>query len=347
MNRRLRTPVDLRIAVALLLAGLSTAASWAAPRALAIRDLGAFDGMDSVGFSLNDRGQIVGVALVGPEEVRSFLWNAGTMIDLGPGNLVAFDINDRGQILLQQFHGRIDEPTSCFLRDGETMINLWTLGGTQCFASDLNNRGQVVGVIEESDARISRTSAFLWESGAMTDLGSLGGGYAIATALNDRGQVVGGSTAPSGEEHAFLWEAGKMADLGAPGASWSVAYAINNRGQVVVQSGSHVYLWEAGSMTDLGTLGGSGAYPDIIYPLDINERGQILLAVYDAHAEVFRYGIWEGGTMIWLPTLGGGLPTAFRLNDRGQVVGADRANAAGVSHVVLWTPSASPGRGDQ
>jgi len=347
MSRRFRTRVDLRIAAALLLAGLSTPASWAAPRELAIRDLGTFNGVDSAGIALNDRGQVVGVALVGPEETRSFLWDAARMIDLGPGNLGVVDINNREQILFQQFHARIDTPTSCFLRDGETMINLGTPDGTRCFASDLNNRGQVVGVDQESDPGHTKTFAFIWEAGTLTDLGSLGGGYAVATAINDRGQVVGGSTTPSGDEHAFLWDAGKMTDLGAPGASWSAAYAINNRRQVVVTSGSHVYLWDAGSMTDLGTLAGNDTYPQISYPLDINERGQILFAVYDVSAGVFRYGLWEGGTFTRLPTLGSGLPTGARLNNRGQVVGADRTNAAGIAHVVLWTPSASPGRGHQ
>jgi len=342
MNRRLRARVDPSFAVALLVAALSAPASWAEPRALAIHDLGTFNGVDSVGNALNDRGQVVGVALLGPAEIRSFLWDAGTMIDLGPGNMAALDINNSGQILLQQLIAKPDDPNSCFLRDGEMMIDLGTLDGNQCFASDLNNRGQVVGAIGRTDGRSSTIQAFLWESGTMTDLGSLGGGYAIAQAINDRGQVVGRSTIPSGDLHAFLWEAGTMTDLGVPGASWSIAYAINNRGQVAAQSGSHVYLWDAGSMTDLGTLGG-----DLTFPLDINERGQILVAAYDATAGVFRYGIWEGGTMTRLPTLGSGVPSANHLNNRGQVVGADRTDATGIAHVVLWTPGASPDRANQ
>jgi len=106
-------------------------------------------------------------------------------------------------------------------------------------------------------------------------------------------------------------------------------------------SGSHLYLWEAGSVTDLGQPGGS-----ISYPIDINERGQILIAAYDDDARALHYGIWERGTMTPLPSLGSGLPVATRLNNRGEVVGTDSTDAGGIPHLVLWTPTA-PGRGHQ
>jgi probable HAF family extracellular repeat protein len=332
------------LAVAFCLAGPATPGARTAPDTLVIRDLGTFDGVDSVGNALNDRGQIVGVALFAPRQIRSFLLDSETRFDLGPW--VAIDINNPGQVLLQGPLWEIDGTNSCFLRDGEALIDLGTPPGSQCFAADLNNRGQVVGTIGEGEGRAHTNRAFLWDSGTITDLGSLGGGWAIATALNDRGQIVGSSTTSQlGSEHAFLWENGRMTDLGAPGAPWSRAVAINNRGQVAVTSGSHVYLWDSGSMTDLGTLGGGEDFPQISWPLDMNERGQILIAVYDVPAAVFRFGIWEAGNMTPLPTLGSGVPGATRLNNRGQVVGTDRTDAAGLAHVVLWTPVVAPERG--
>ena len=49
MNPRLRTGLVFPIAVTLLFAGLSIPAPWAAQRELDIRDLGTFNGLESVG----------------------------------------------------------------------------------------------------------------------------------------------------------------------------------------------------------------------------------------------------------------------------------------------------------
>lgn len=341
MNSSHRKDLVVLVTAVLSLAGLSFQIPWAAPPELTIRDRGTFNGYESVGNAINDRGQVVGSALVAPDESRSFLWEAGVMTDLGPGNLIATDINNRGQILMQSRRNTPHDPNACFLRDGDATVDLGNLGGTTCGAADLNNKGQVVGSIGTEAPPFPTTRAFLWESGVMIDLGTLGGNYAYAAAINDRGQIVGASTVQHiGNLHAFLWERGEMIDLGSPGGPQSAALAINNRGQVVLWSGSHVYIWEAGSMTDLGTFGG-----DYTYPIDINERGQILFAVHQPSTLGFRDGLWEKGTLTWLPSLGSGQPRANHLNNRGVIVGADRESATDPYHVVLWAPGNSSGPG--
>ena len=330
-----------RLGLSIVVGMLSSPNLWAASYEFAVHDLGTFNGADSFGLALNDRGQIVGSAFVGLVETRVFLLDRGATIDLGVANMAAVDINDRGQILLYGSEG-------CFLRDGEALIDLGSPSGTPCYARDLNNRGQVAGSLStQTGAR-----AFLWEAGTMTDLGSLGGDYVVAHAINDRGQVVGQSaTATIGEYHAFLWEEGTMTDLGSPGGASSIALAINNRGQVMISSGTHFYLWDDGSFTDLGTLGGGEAPPGgtpiegTARPFDMNERGQILVELRDPFT-ASRYFVWDRGSTTWLPPLGNGPMQANDINDRGDIVGTGRAAPVGVAHVVLWTRGAAP-RGHQ
>ena len=72
------------------------------------------------------------------------------------------------------------------------IIDLGTLGGTDSYAVDINDSGQVVGYSHPAGS--GEYHAFLCATGVMTDLGTLGGNSSSASAINDHGQVVGDSS---------------------------------------------------------------------------------------------------------------------------------------------------------
>ena len=139
-----------------------------------ITDLGTLGGAFSGPTAVNARGQVVGVSTTATDERHPFLWENGTITDLGTLNA---------------------PPQLCGITCSE--------------ATAINDRGQVVGFTRTATGQ---AHAFLWENGTITDLGTLGGAFSTAQAINARGQVAGSSTTAAGQEHGSLWDiTGKLA----------------------------------------------------------------------------------------------------------------------------------------
>jgi len=281
-----------------------------------ITDLGTLEGgYESLAAAVNSRGQVVGFAdnavpddysIVGlPTQTRAFLWQRGTMQDVGalPGgtDAVALTVNEGGQIVGESYTGdSVPPPPSgtCgdfpltlhgFFSDNGRMVDLGTLGGSCTFAYALNNRGQVVGQSTLSEDETSHP--YVWEGNKMTDLGTLGGTYGFATWLNDSGTVVGLAT-PQGDQAliAFVWKHGAISNLGVlPGNGCSGANAINSKGQIVGGSGfniadffadcddpvEHAVLWEHGRILDLNNFVPPGFDLTLNEATSINDSGEI------------------------------------------------------------------------
>jgi probable HAF family extracellular repeat protein len=268
--------------------------------------------------SVNSRGQVVGWALntvsdpssmalwstlynfyepIYPYQMRAFLWQDGSMQDLGTlgtgSDAFAMAINEQGQVIGISYTSSTPNEvmTPCsngspiptqdpFFWERETgMLDLGTLGGTCGFSSWINKFGQVVG---NSDlAGDQAQHAFLWtRARGMRDLGTLGGSNSEASMINDSGEVVGGSQLKGDTQYdAFLWD-GKMHDLGTLGGSnCSYAFSINSQRQVVGNSGpdcGSAFLWEdGGPMVDLSTLVSPMPGFTSLGVININERGEI------------------------------------------------------------------------
>jgi probable HAF family extracellular repeat protein len=191
----------------------------------ALQDLGTLGGNDAAAYLINERGQIAGVsytstipnASTGYPTQDPFLWDHGTMIDLGGlggTNGTAYCLNNGGQVAgISNLAG--DQYTHAFLWDRGTLIDLGTLGGDMSHAYGCNDAGDVVGAAEQPGDQ--EHHAALWRHGAVTDLGTLSGdNFAIGFSINARGQIVGcsGSFQTTCYQAAFLWEnSGPMVDL--------------------------------------------------------------------------------------------------------------------------------------
>lgn len=171
-----------------------------------MRDLGTLGGDDSVAQGVNARGQVVGWSGFRPRPkdppepfiIRAFLWEKGSMRDLGslPGfeSSSATAINNAGQVVGELYRTYTEYRTT--------------------------------------------SRAFLWEQGQMHNLGAPAGCSSTALAINDRGQVVGFAQPRGVDQRALLWSGGRMEELNdliPPGTSWTLleARGINRCGEIV------------------------------------------------------------------------------------------------------------------
>jgi len=273
-----------------------------------IADLGTLPegGYESFANAVNSRGQVVGLAtntipddfsLFGTAQARAFLWQNGRMQDLGTlggTDSIALLLNEQGQIVGESYTdsspsaycANIGFPltTGAFLWENGKMTDLGSFGGSCTFASDLNNRGQVIGLSTLRGDTVQHP--FLWDHGVLTDLGTLGGNNGFGDALNDAGDVVGWASLPGDQAlHAFLWKNGTMIDLGTVGGdACSFGFTINSIEQVVGISvpgcdfsQARASFWEdGGPMVDLNSLIPPSATLHLTFSETINDRGEIV-----------------------------------------------------------------------
>jgi len=251
-----------------------------------MRDLGTIgDGPDSIAYWVNESGQVAGFSyinstpnpLTGVPTMHPFLWENGTMRDLGTiGGTQVFQLNglnERGQVVGSMTLADEDSHhVHPFLWDGKALLNLGTLGGDLGEANWLNNAGEVVGHADTSLACRNGGRplghAFFWKNGLMRDLGSVPGidpldGLSAANSINSKTQIVGESNSCDGSiDDAFLWEKGSMADLNTLVPAGSTLQLFNA-----------VYITDRGEITGFGILANGNVHTFLLIPCDEHHPG--------------------------------------------------------------------------
>ena len=307
------------LVAAALAAGPATAsaADWT------LVDLGTLGGANAYAAAISDGGRIAGCSETASGEIHAFVWQGGTMTDLGrgadaAGNSCALAVNDQGLVA-----GRAST--------GELV--LWTQQGVQPLGfrgevGDLNSSGALVGAREAAGTK----RAFVYIRGTVTELGDPSV-PSEATAINSRGQVVG-----SVNGRAFVYEDGAMRDLGTLGGNMSVARAINDAGEIVGQASN-----EFGQPTAFVHRGSMQALPGPAYAsaVAISASGRIAASGEGTHGYVV-----SGQEVSRLADLPSVVAQGWRklepkaMNDRGWIVGTAE-NRDGDLRAFLLLPQSS------
>lgn len=356
-----------------------------------IAHLSSLDGTSSGGNGISNQGRVVGSSnLPGDQIAHASLWQNGSLVDLGtlggPGtnsNVAWPGVSNSGTIV---GIAETDEPGGAnwpcrfffpsttghqclgFVWENGVMTELPTWpGGTNGFATGVNNRGQVVGWAENgvedptcNAPVVHQFRAALWDlrSGEMTELAPLSGdSTSAATAINETGQAVGISGECSNAvggfsaQHAVLWDRNgdptEIDNLG--GDAWHTPMDLNNRGDVVGFGnpagvpgdafGIHAFLWTRhAGIVDLGVLEGDATSQ----ALGINGRGQVVGLSSGPNGN--RAVLWEGGERTDLNTLvepgyTGTLLIAGHINDAGVITGSALDGDSGEIVTFVATPA--------
>ena len=196
-----------------------------------------------------------------------------------------------------------------------------SVAGYETFATSVNNRGEVAGVIYQGGGI---TRGFLLSDGSLTELPTFGGYEGSAYGINDSGVIVGGTGG-----RAFRYAHGELQDLGP-----NTAYGINRAGDIVGQAGPHAFLWQGDGQIILpeppGFVGATATA--------VNDHGQIVGQMIERRIspeipEHRRAFVFQDGTMQDL-----GIPqdaSATFINNAGQIVGT--LALKGVVHAMLFS----------
>ncbi|MBY8851719.1 hypothetical protein K7G98_26775, partial [Saccharothrix sp. MB29] len=242
-------------------------------------------------------------------------------------------LNDLGQVV-----GTADG-------NGPAHAVLWSPGGAPTdlgpgLPTDLNERGQVVGLEPRRDLGPYAQHPRIWFGGGETDLAPPGAGWVLTSSINAHGVVpMTYSSSPYGyhQERASVWRDGAHSDLPVSGPHVALT-AVNDAGVVAGSrsptSGADFSAFRCTGTTCTRLADAPGGYGP--YSVEaVNEAGVV---VGSRGTVALR---WEGGAVTVLSDNGRVAHGEEALNERGDAVGWS-VDADGVRRAVLWPAGGKP-----
>jgi probable HAF family extracellular repeat protein len=156
----------------------------------------------TIAYSVNDLGQIAGLAHAGANKYL-FVWDRENgMRDLGPIAALPVTIDNRGRIA-GTMRMAPDGRQAFVWEPGKGRTEIGALGGRESTAKAMNNCGQVVGEFRDANGV---SYAFLWDNATgMKKLSAPDGNPCTAASINDAGQILVASfPSPPPGVHWFL-----------------------------------------------------------------------------------------------------------------------------------------------
>lgn len=217
---------------------------------------------------VNSAGDFVGTASREANQFLAFSYLGGKLSLLAEQRSKAMAINDSGDVAGQS---------------GENLI-VWRkqkampLGGC-CggIAHGINNRGQVVGQVNDKEGHYS---AFVWDAAhGLQSIAPPKSAASFAVAINGKGHVLLKAFTPNA---VFLWREGKLTAVKLSPEFASQALALNDCDVIVGEFGAssewnHAFIWdEQHGFRNLNTLVDVGSEWNLETALSINDRGEIV-----------------------------------------------------------------------
>ena len=356
------------------------------PTGYFLTDLGTLGGTFSQGQYVNANSAVSGKStLLGDGVLHAFLWDRGTMTDLGPGfhgpNSAAIITNASevttgdGQFNSTAASGGetlfCDSPFVCHAAtwEGGVIRDLGTLGGPGSAGLFINDAGEVVGVSETTTidpygfdgiygGGFPAIRGFIVRNGTMTQLSTLGGYDSIANANNNLGQVGGTAQLAGGidpsvgfvPQHPVIWNNGAIRDLGSLGGKFGFVESMNSIGQVAgissLSGETHVH----GFIWQNGIMADVGTLPgdtdsDVSQINNLGEGVGFSASSTSMRATVIQNGVMTDLNSLVPPNLGYQLVGSTGVNNAGQITAIAIVVATGDTHAVLLTPTSNRVRG--